>query len=135
MHGGDDYLAGLAQIHTRESLDERRSLWRQGMASLAAAATDQQPTPLEGMATEQLLVSVRVALSAGLVDDLSFLSKPVAAAALFELAGALPPSPEKRDLGRRVLVALHEGDAATFVTLATALALSSPRQGCLGSAG
>jgi hypothetical protein len=127
MHGGDDYLAGLAQIHTRESLDERRSLWRQGMASLAAAATDQQPTPLEGMATEQLLVSVRVALSAGLVDDLSFLSKPVAAAALFELAGALPPSPEKRDLGRRVLMALHEGDAATFVTLATALALSSPR--------
>jgi hypothetical protein len=127
MHGGDDYLAGLAQIHTRESLDERRSLWRQGMASLAAAAADQQPTPLEGMATEQLLASVRVALSAGLVDDLSFLSKPEAAAALFEVAGALPPSPAKRDLGRRVLVALHEGDAATFVTLATALALSSPR--------
>ena len=107
MHGGDDYLAGLAQIHTRESLDERRSLWRQGMASLAAAAADQQPTPLEGMATEQLLASVRVALSAGLVDDLSFLSKPEAAAALFEVAGALPPSPAKRDLGRRVLVALH----------------------------
>jgi hypothetical protein len=97
------------------------------MASLAAAAADQQPTPLEGMATEQLLASVRVALSAGLVDDLSFLSKPEAAAALFEVAGALPPSPAKRDLGRRVLVALHEGDAATFVTLATALALSSPR--------
>ena len=36
MHGGDDYLAGLAQIHLRDSLDERRSLWRQGMASLAA---------------------------------------------------------------------------------------------------
>ena len=127
MHGGDDYLAGLAQIHTRESLDDRRSLWRQGMASLAAAAADQQPTPLEGMATDQLLASVRVALGAGLVDDLSFLSRPVAAAALFELAGALPQSPEKREFGRRVLVALHEGDAATFVTLATALALSSPR--------
>jgi hypothetical protein len=127
MHGGEDYLAGLAQIHTRESLDDRRSLWRQGMASLGAAAADQQPTPLEGLATDQLLASLRSALGAGLVDDLSFLSRPDAAAALFELAGALPPSPEKRELGRRVLVALHEGDAATFVTLATALALSSPR--------
>ncbi len=127
MLGDDDYLTGLAQMHTRESLDDRRSLWRQGMASLAAAAEDQQPTPLEGLATDQLLVSVRSALASGLVDDLSFLSPPVATAALFELAGALPASPEKRDLGRRVLVALREGDAATFVTLATALALSSPR--------
>ncbi|MBN2573349.1 MAG: serine/threonine protein kinase, partial [Deltaproteobacteria bacterium] len=127
MHGGEDYLAGLAQIHTRESLDDRRSLWRQGMASLAAAAADQQPTPLEGLAAEQLLASARVALSTGLVDDLSFLSRPDAAAALFELAGALPPSPEKREFGRRVLVDLHQGDAATFVTLAIALALSSPR--------
>ena len=127
MHGGDDYLAGLAQIHTRESLDERRSLWRQGMASLAAAAADQQPTPLEGMAADELLASAKVALNSGLVDDLSFLSRPVAAAALFELAGALPQGPEKREFGRRVLVALHEGDAATFVTLTTQLVLSSPR--------
>jgi hypothetical protein len=127
MHGGDDYLAGLAQIHTRESPDDRRSLWRQGLASLAAAAADQQPTPLEGIATDQLLDSVRCALGAKLADDLSFLSRPLAAAALFELAGALPQSPEKRELGRRVLVALHEGDAATFVTLANALALQSPR--------
>jgi eukaryotic-like serine/threonine-protein kinase len=127
IHGGDDYLAGLALIHTRESPDDRRSLWRQGLASLAAAAADQQPTPLEGIATDQLLASVRCALGSAMVDDLSFLSRPVAAAALFELAGALPPSPEKRELGRRVLVALHESDAATFVTLATALALSSPR--------
>jgi hypothetical protein len=127
MHGGEDYLAGLAQIHTRESVDDRRSLWRQGMASLAAAAADQQPTPLEGLATDQLLASTRSALAAGLCDDLSFLSRPDASAALFELAGALPAGPEKRELGRRVLVALHEGDAATFVTLAAALALSSPR--------
>jgi hypothetical protein len=127
MHGGDDYLTGLAQLHTRESPDDRRSLWRQGLASLAAAAADQQPTPLEGLATDQLLASVRTALSSGLVEDLSFLSRPVATAALFELAAALPAGPEKRDLGRRVLVDLHEGDAATFVTLATALALSSPR--------
>jgi hypothetical protein len=127
MHGTHDYLAGLAQIHTRESVEERRALWRQGLASLAAAASDQQPTPLEGLATEPLLNSVRVAVSSGLLDDVSFLSRPVAMAALFELAGALPPGPEKRELGRRVLMALHEGDAATFVTLATSLALASPR--------
>jgi len=127
MHGNHDYLAGLAQIHTRESVEERRALWRQGLASLAAAASEQQPTPLEGLATEPLLHSVRIALSTGLIDDVSFLSRPVAMAALFELAGALPPGPEKRELGRRVLTALHEGDASTFVTLATALALSSPR--------
>jgi hypothetical protein len=127
MHGTHDYLAGLAQIHTRESVEERRALWRQGLASLAVAASDQQPTPLEGLATEPLLNSVRVAVSSGLLDDMSFLSRPVAMAALFELAGALPPGPEKRELGRRVLTALHEGDAATFVTLATSLALASPR--------
>jgi len=127
MHSDSDYLVGLAQIHTRDSLDDRRSLWRQGMAILAAAAADQQPTPLEGLAADQLMESVRAALNSGLVEDLSFLSKPVAAAALFELAGALPPGPEKREFGKRVLLALHEGDAATFVTLATALALSSPR--------
>jgi hypothetical protein len=127
MHGNHDYLAGLAQIHTRESVEERRALWRQGLASLAVAASDQQPTPLEGLATEPLLNSVRVAVSSGLLDDMSFLSRPVAMAALFELAGALPPGPEKRELGRRVLTALHEGDAATFVTLATSLALASPR--------
>jgi hypothetical protein len=127
MHGTHDYLAGLAQIHTRESVEERRALWRQGLASLAVAASDQQPTPLEGLATEPLLNSVRVAVSSGLLDDMSFLSRPVAMAALFELAGALPPGPEKRELGRRVLTALHEGDAATFVSLATSLALASPR--------
>ena len=127
MLGTHDYLAGLAQIHTRDSLDDRRALFRQGLASLAAAALDQQPTPLEGLATDQLLLGVGSALAAKFFDDLSFLSRPVGAAALFELAGALPPSPAKRELGRRVLVELHEGDAATFVTLATALALASPK--------
>ena len=28
MHGTHDYLAGLAQIHARESVEERRALWR-----------------------------------------------------------------------------------------------------------
>ena len=104
MHGTHDYLAGLAQIHTRESVEERRALWRQGLASLAAAAADRQPTPLEGLDTEPLLSSVRVALSSGLLDDMSFLSRPVAMAALFELAGALPPGDEQMFLGMPNLI-------------------------------
>src|SRR5690242_18492181 len=84
MHAGQDYLGGLATLHHLASADERRSVWRQGVAALANAAADQQPTPLEGTPTESLLASVRVALATGLVDDLGWLSKPVAAAALFE---------------------------------------------------
>ena len=127
MHGERNYLTGLCQLHEVASPDERRALWRQGLAALANAANDQEPTPLEGLSPEALLVGVRVAISTGLLDDLGWLSKPVAVAALFELASALPQSAEKRELGRRVLKALHEGDAATFVILARALALGSRR--------
>src|SRR5262245_35562556 len=103
-----DYLAGLTQLPHLATADERRAVWRQAMATLAQRAADQQPTPLDGLRPEALLAGVQTALGAGLVDDLGFLSRPVAAAALFELASALPPGTEKRDLGRRVLQALHE---------------------------
>jgi hypothetical protein len=127
MHGAQDYLSGLAQLGELSQAEERRAVWRQGIAALANAADDERPTPLEGVAPETLLAGVKVALGSGLVDDLDWLSQPVAAAALFELASALPAGPEKREIGRRVLQALHEGDATTFVTLARALALGSRR--------
>jgi eukaryotic-like serine/threonine-protein kinase len=127
MHAAQDYLGGLSQLHQLTSADERRAVWRQGVAALASAAADQQPTPLEGTPAEALLASVRVALAMGLCDEMDWLSKPVAASALFELASALPAGREKRELGRRVLQTLHEGDASTFVTLAQALALGSRR--------
>ncbi len=127
MHGAQDYLSGLAQLGELSQAEERRAVWRQGIAALANAADDERPTPLEGVAPETLLAGVRVALASGLVDDLDWLSQPVAAAALFELASALPAGPEKREIGRRVLQSLHEGDATTFVTLARALALGSRR--------
>jgi hypothetical protein len=38
-------LAGLAQIHTRENVEERRALWRQGLASLAAAGNGMADPP------------------------------------------------------------------------------------------
>jgi hypothetical protein len=127
MHGSQDYLVGLAQLAELTTAEERRAAWRQGLAALATAAADQQPTPLEGANAEALLTGVRVALATGLVDDLAWLSRPLASAALFELASALPSGREKRDLGRRVLQTLHEGDASTFVMLARALALGSRR--------
>ncbi|HEY0712555.1 MAG TPA: serine/threonine protein kinase, partial [Polyangia bacterium] len=127
MHGAQDYLSGLAHLGELNQAEERRAVWRQGIAALANAADDERPTPLEGVPPETLLGGVRVALATGLVDDLDWLSQPVAAAALFELASALPAGPEKREIGRRVLQALHEGDATTFVTLARALALGSRR--------
>ncbi|HWN67306.1 MAG TPA: hypothetical protein VNM90_06675, partial [Haliangium sp.] len=118
-------LAGLAQLHRVESEPEVRALWRRGMATLAGLASDHHPVPLEGFNPAALLSAVRIALSRGYVDDLGWLSRPAAAVALFELASALPRSDEKRELGRRVLAALHQSDAQTFITLATALALGS----------
>src|SRR3954470_6608910 len=127
MHGPRDYLVGLAQLHEIDSADERRALWRQGLASLARAGSHQQPAPLEGLRAEAFLASMKRAFSTGLVDDVGWMSPGLAAAALFEIAAALPPGDEKRELGRRVLESLMRGDAATFAMLATSLASSSRR--------
>jgi hypothetical protein len=121
------YLGSLLELARIGAPDERRSAWRQAMATLAAAAIGQDPVPLEGYPPEQLLTGVQVALADGLVDDLGFLETAHAAVAVYELAAALPPCPEKRELGRRIARWLQEGDAQTFVALATSLALGSRR--------
>ena len=126
MANAQDYLTGLAQLHELTSDEDRRTVWRQGLAALASVASI-HPAPLEGLDPEGLVASARVALLTGLVDDIGFLSKPVAAAALFELAAALPPGLEKSDLGRRISTALQSGDGATFVAVTRALALGVPR--------
>jgi hypothetical protein len=120
-------LAGLAQLHRVETDVEMRALWRRGIATLAALASEHHPVPLEGFNPSALLSAVRIALARGYLDDLGWLSRPAAAVALFELASALPRSDEKRELGRRVLQALHQSDAESFIALATALALGSSR--------
>ncbi len=97
------------------------------MATLAHEASAQTPVPLEGLSPEQLARGVRIALDEGLLDDLGFLEPAPAAAAIYELAAALPAGTEKRELGRRVLTRLQEGDAPTFVALATSLALGASR--------
>ncbi|HJL48943.1 MAG TPA: serine/threonine protein kinase, partial [Polyangiaceae bacterium LLY-WYZ-15_(1-7)] len=123
-----DYLDGLTQLHRHEDTAERRAAWRQSMATLAAAVGDhRRSVPLEGYDPDGLLASVQVALDTALIDDVAWLSPPAAAAALYELAAALPQSDAKREIGRRVLQRLRRGDAATFVALATQLALGSRR--------
>lgn len=123
-----DYLGGLLKLHVVSDGEQRMALWRQSLATLAAdIADDRRAVPLEGYDPEPMLASVQVALATGLVDDLAFLSRPAAAASLYELANALPASEVKRELGRRVFQLLQRGDAATFVAVATRLALGSAK--------
>jgi hypothetical protein len=74
-----------------------------------------------------LHASIRIAFQTGLVDDVQWMSRGLAAAAFFEIAAVLPHGEEKRELGRRVLEQLLTGDAATFALLATSLASTSRR--------
>lgn len=127
VRGAKDYLDGFVQLHRIKTPEERRALWRQSVATLASAVTEQRPVPLEGYDPEALLAGVKAAFADNLIDDLDWLSPPSAAAALYEIASAIPMGHERRELGRRVLKRLHEGDAATFVALATLLALGSRR--------
>jgi hypothetical protein len=121
-------LEGLTVLHRLTSSEQREAAWRQGIATLARAVVDERrPVPLEGLDPDQLLRSLEVAVEGHLVEQLDWLSGPAAAAALYELAAALPSSPVKRQLGRMVLQRLRKGDAATFVSVATQLALGSQR--------
>jgi hypothetical protein len=102
------------------------------MAALARAAADDGPGPLEGLQPGALLLGIRAVLQAGLADDLDWLTPSAAGPALYELASALPLGPERREIGRRVLSRLLDGNAETFVAIATRMArttgkgLSSP---------
>ncbi|HTU61046.1 MAG TPA: serine/threonine protein kinase, partial [Polyangiales bacterium] len=120
-------LGRLLDVPRVDNDDERRAIWRQGMATLARIALEQQPVPLEGLDPMLLLDSVRSAFQHDLLQDLSWLSPPGAAAAVYELASAIPVGPERRKLGREVLTRLYEGDAETFIVLATSLAAESKR--------
>ncbi len=127
MGTGRAYVAALAELGALGDPDERRRTWRQGMAALAAMTADRHSAPLEGLDPQALLGAVRVALADGLLADMDFLAPAAAAIATFELAGALPPGAERRELGRRTLEQLGGGDADTFIALAASLALASRR--------
>jgi hypothetical protein len=123
-----DRLEGLTVLHRLSTSEQREAAWRQGMATLARAVVDERrPVPLEGLDPDALLQSMEIAAESGLIDRLDWLSGASAAAALYEVAAALPTGPMKRQLGRMVLQRLRKGDAETFVSVATQLALGSQR--------
>jgi hypothetical protein len=118
---------GLVLLDRLPQPEARRAAFRRGLASLALAARERQPVPLEGLDPAALLEAVRTAAADGLLDDLDWLSPASAAVALYEIANALPLGPERRELGRRVVHQLYEGSAETFVAVATSLALGTRR--------
>jgi eukaryotic-like serine/threonine-protein kinase len=121
-------VAVLATLHELASEGERVAAFRQGMASLAQVAVDPAAAPFEGVDPEALRESVRLMLALDLFDALTFLSGSGSGSALYALASALPAlAPERRELGRRVLSQLYQGDAESFIALATALALGAAR--------
>jgi len=127
------YISGLLDLAQVRQASERRAAFRQSMAALArAVVADEGPGPLEGVNPGALVRGVAVAIKDGLVDDLDWLAPSAAGPALYELASALPLGAERRDLGRRVLSRLLDGNAEAFAALATRMArttgkgLSSP---------
>ena len=115
----------LTELHRLNDADAKQAAFRKAMADLAALAAERRPVPLEGLDPDALAAGVREALSLGLLDDLSFLSEPAAAGALYQLAAGLPKGPERQEAGRRVLALLNTSAGQTFATLAASLALGS----------
>ena len=126
MRNAGNDLAALLDLESAASGEERKRVWRRGVAALVEAAK-LDPAPLEGFDPSAVLAAMRLVLADPELDDLSWLAPMAAARVLFELAQALPNGGERRELGRRVLKMLREGDRETFLVLARALALSSPR--------
>ncbi|MGK4005531.1 protein kinase [Sorangium sp. So ce1036] len=122
-----DHLEGLVDLTSHDDPNVRRALFRQTVASIALVDALDGPAPLDTLSPEGLLRSVQTAMADGLLDDLSWLAPAAAGVALYEIAGALPLGPERRELGRRVLGQLYAGNAATFVAIATRMAAGSAR--------
>lgn len=128
---GSAFVGGLLDL-PRAPEAERRLVLRQALTELARSSSDDAPSPLEGLRPEALASAVKLCLESRLLDDLDWLAAGPAGAALYTLASALPPGPEQRELGRRVLSRMLAADAEAFAVIATAMAraggkgLSSP---------
>jgi hypothetical protein len=118
----DVSLEGILRLDRCERADRLR-VFRQSIAAIAAPGQ----APLEGVDGAAVARSVQTAFADGLLEDLSWLAASTAAVALYAIAAVLPLGVERRELGRRVGVALYEGSAATFVAIATRMAAGSVR--------
>lgn len=127
MRSRPNPVEALITLPRLESMDERRASFRQAITALGASPRVTGPPPLDDVDPQLIHRAVTVALDGGLCDDLDWLAPGKAAVALFELTSALPPGRERRELGRRVFARLYEGDAETFVAVATRMALGSAK--------
>src|SRR5829696_2710751 len=123
-HRAAFFLEGILKLDRYEPWD-RRGIFRQSIAELALAPPGQ--SPLEGCDPQAIARSVKVALADGLFDDLGWLAASAASVSLYDIARVLPQGSERRELQRRVGVQLHEGNATTFVSLATHMAIGRER--------
>ena len=120
-------VEALLTLPRLASEDERRATWRQAITALGASPRITGPPPLDELDPQLVHRAVQVALDSGLCDDLDWITPGKAAVALYELTAALPPGRERRGLGRRVFARLYEGQAGTFVAVATRMALGSAK--------
>lgn len=96
--------------------------FRRIVAELSNSANEEMPSPLEGIRPEVLVRGIGAALEAGLADDLDWLDAGAAGAALYQIAAALPPGTEQREVGRRVLARLLQAKSDAFAVMATQMA-------------
>lgn len=115
----------LVQLARLEAASARQATWRQAIAALAQSAGNLGPPPLDGLDEAVLERAALVAMETGLADDLDWIAPGSAAVALYELSSCLPAGQTKRELRRRVFSRLYEGTAATFVAVASRMALGA----------
>lgn len=128
MRGRPLPLEALISIPRVADDKERKAHWRQAFTFIGQQPRIDGPPPLDGVDVSAVIQSCRVALDAGWVDDLDWISSEQALVALYELTTALPPGHERREMGRRVFSRVYGGPAPSFVAVAQRMAWSGVRQ-------
>jgi hypothetical protein len=123
----EHFLARLLELPRIQDKEVRRGVFRQTIASLGHGESGGAPMALAGVDPRAIGKSIQIAWSDGLLDDLDFIAPAPAAAALYQIAGALPLGSERRAIGRKVLNYLYQGNADTFASLASRMAMGSTR--------
>jgi len=123
----EHFLARLLELPRIQDADVRRGVFRQTVAALGLAESSTGPMALAGVDPKALGRSVQTVAADGLLDDLDFIAPAAAAVALYQVASALPLGSERRIIGRKVLTYLYKGNAETFASLASRMALGSTR--------
>jgi eukaryotic-like serine/threonine-protein kinase len=127
MASREHFLARLLELPRVQSKDVRRGIFRQSIAALGIGDQSHAPLALAGVDPKALGRSIQVANSDGLLADLDFIAPSAAAVGLYQLASALPLGAERRVIGRKVLTYLYNGNADTFCSLASRMAMGSTR--------